>query len=79
MPPRCGGNFLFFLGGGRGVREWRSGESNPLKAMWPGFDSQTRRHMLVEFGGFLHCTESLFSGYSGFPLSSKTNICFDLR
>ena len=43
--------------------------------MWIGFDSRTRRHMWVEFGvGSLLCSERFFSGYSGFPLSSKTNI-----
>ena len=43
--------------------------------MWPGFDSRTRRHMWVEFVvGSRPCSERFFSGYSGFPLSSKTNI-----
>ena len=43
--------------------------------MWPGFDSRTRRHMWVEFVvGSLLCSERFFSGFSGFPLSSKTNI-----
>ena len=43
--------------------------------MWPGFDSSTRRHMWVEFVvGSRPCSERFFSGYSGFPLSSKTNI-----
>ena len=33
------------------------------------------RHMWVEFVvGSLLCSERIFSGYSGFPLSSKTNI-----
>ena len=31
---------------------WRSGESTRLPPMWPGLDSQTRRHMWVEFVGF---------------------------
>ena len=30
--------------------------------------------MLAEFVGSLLCYERFFSGYSGFPLSSKTNI-----
>ena len=34
--------------------------------------------MWVEFVGSLLCSERFFSGYSGFPLSSKTNIWFDL-
>ena len=43
--------------------------------MCPGFDSRTRRHMWVEFVvGSLLGSESFFSGYSGFPLSSKSNI-----
>ena len=54
---------------------WRSGESARLPPMWPGFDSQTGRHMWVEFVvGFLPCSDRFFSVYSGFPLSSKTNI-----
>ena len=53
--------------------------------MCPGFDSnsRTRRHMWVEFVvGSLLCSERFFSGYSGFPLSSKTNTTkfqFDLE
>ena len=51
--------------------------------MWPGFDSQSRRHMWVEFVvGSRPCSERFFSGYSSFPLSSKTNISkfqFDLE
>ena len=50
--------------------------------MWPGFDSWTGRHMWVEFVvGSRPCSERFFSRYSGFPLSSKTNISkfkFDL-
>ena len=42
--------------------------------MWPGFDSRTRCHMWVEFVvGSRPCSKKFFSGYSGFPLSSKTN------
>ena len=62
---------------------WRSGESARLPPMCPGFDSRTRRHMWVEFVvGSLLCSERFFSGYSGFPLSSKTNTSkfqFDLE
>ena len=63
---------------------WRSGESTCLPPMWPGFKSRHRRHnMWVEFVvGSLPCSERFFSGYSGFPLSSKTNISkfqFDLE
>ena len=44
-----------------------------LPPMWPGFDSRTRRHMWVVVGS-RPCSKRFFSGYSGFPLSSKTNI-----
>ena len=54
---------------------WRSGESTRLPPMWPWFKSRRRRHMWVEFVfGSLPYSERFFSGYSGFPLSSKTNI-----
>ena len=43
-----------------------------------GLDSRTRRHMWVEFVGSLLCSHEFFSGYSGFPLSSKTNVWCDL-
>ena len=46
-----------------GVQGWRSGESTRLPPMWTGFDSQTRRHMWVEFVGSLLCTERFFSGF----------------
>ena len=58
-----------------GSRGWRSGESARLPPVWSGFKSWRRRHMWVEFVvGSLPCSEWFFSGYSGFPLSSKTNI-----
>ena len=64
------GSFPFY-----GKQGWRSGESTRLPPMWPGFESWRRRHMWVEFVvGSLPCSERFFSGYSGFPLSSKTNI-----
>ena len=57
--------------------------SNRLPPMWPGFDSQTWCHMWVEFVvGSRPCSERVFSGYSGFPISSKPNISkfqFDLE
>ena len=54
---------------------WRSVESTRLPPMWPGLKSRRRRHMWVEFVvSSLLCSERFFSGYSGFPLSSKTNI-----
>ena len=58
-----------------GEQGWHSGESARLPPMWPGFDSRSRCHMWVEFVvGSRLCSERFFSGYSGFPLSSKTNI-----
>ena len=58
-----------------GSKGWRSDESARLPPMWTGFKSRRRRHMWVEFVvGSLPCSERFFSGYSGFPLSSKTNI-----
>ena len=66
-----------------GEQGWRSGESARLPPMWPGFESWRRRHMCVEFVvGSLPCSERFFSGYSGFPLSLKTNtfkLQFDLE
>ena len=55
-----------------GMEGWRSGESSRLKPMWPGFDS--RLGVIHGMSLFVFCTARFFSGYSGFPLSSKTNI-----
>ena len=50
-------------------------ESAHLPPMWPWFKSQLPHHMWVEFVvGSLPGSERFFSGYSGFPLSSKTNF-----
>ena len=58
-----------------GSKGWRSGESARLPPMWPGFKSRRRRHMWVEFVvGSLPCSQTFFSAYCGFPLSSKTKI-----
>ena len=41
-------------------------------------DAQTLRHMWVKFAASVLCFQRFFSGYSGFPLSSKTkrfHIC----
>ena len=58
-----------------GSKGWRSGESTRLPPMWPGFKSRRRRHMWVKLiVGSFPCSKRFFSGYSGFPLSSKTNI-----
>ena len=64
----------------KGARKYESkgegsGESTRLPPMWPRFKSRRRRHMWVEFVvGSLPCSERFFPGYSGFPLSLKTNI-----
>ena len=51
------------------------GEKARFPPTYPGFDSRARRYMWVEFVvGSLPCSERVFSGYSGFPLSSKANI-----
>ena len=48
----------------------RSPSTNQTNVAWV-----SRRHMWVEFVvSSLLCSERFFSGYSGFPLSSKTNI-----
>ena len=60
------------------MQRWRSGESTRLPQTWAGFNYQTRRHMWVEFVGSLFCTERFSFGFSTFPLSSKTNIWFEL-
>lgn len=55
-------------------------EVKPLAShtMWLGFDSRTRRHMWVDVQLLLVLSSapsgSVFSGYSGFRVSSKTNI-----
>ena len=61
-----------------GEQGWRCGESARLPPMCPGFDSLTRCHMWVEFVvASLLCSERFFSGYCGFPLSSKPKFKFD--
>ena len=62
-----------------GEQWWRSGESTRLPPMWHGFDYQTRRHMWVELVGSLLCSERFSPRYSGFPLPSKTCICFNFN
>ena len=66
---------------GTSVREWDiQVENSSVLALysfrqqgWRGGGS-TRRHMWVEFVGFLLCSERFFPRYSGFPHSSKTII-----
>ena len=58
-----------------GSKGWRSGESARLPPVWPGFKSRHRRHMWVELVvSSILFSERFFSGYSGFPLSTKTHI-----
>ena len=61
-----------------GVQERRSGESTRLPPMWPGFDSQMRRQMWVEFVGSLLCTERFSPGTSVSPLPKNPKFEFDL-
>ena len=59
------------------VQRWRSGESTRLPQMWPGFDSQIRRHMWVEFGGSVLCTERFSAGTLVSPLLKNQHFtCF---
>ena len=53
------------------LQGWRSGESTCLPPMWPGFDSQIRRQVWVEFVGSLLCTERLSPGTPVSPLLKK--------
>ena len=59
-----------------GSKGWSSGESTDLPPIWLWFRKSWRRiHTCIEFVvGSLICSERFFSGYSGFTLSSKTNI-----
>ena len=72
-------------GGGGGLKGLKSGsgESTRLPPMWPRFDSRTRHYMWVELTvGSRPSSERFFTRFSGFPLSSKTNISkfqFDLE
>ena len=57
------------------LQRCRSGESARLPPMCPVFDSWSRLHMWIEFVvGSRPCSDGFFSGFSGFPLSSKTNL-----
>ena len=61
---------------------WQCGEQGWHSVSWEHSPStnvaQTWRHKWAEFVGSLLCSERFFSGYSGIPVSSKTNIWFDL-
>ena len=57
-----------------GVQGWRSGESTRLPPMWPGFDSQIRRHMWGEFVGSLLSTERFSPGIPVSPLLKNQHL-----
>ena len=57
-----------------GVRGWRSGESTRILSMWPRFNSQTRRHMWVEFVGSLLYTERFSLDTPVSPLLKKQHL-----
>ena len=57
-----------------GVQGRDSVESTCLPLMWPGFDSQTRHPMWVEFVGCLLCTERFSLGTLVFPLLKNQHL-----
>ena len=58
---------------GARVAQWRE-HSFPTNVAWVQFNYRHRRHMWVKFVvGSFPCSKRFFSGYSGFPLSLKTN------
>ena len=66
-----------------GEQGWHSGESTRLPPVWPGLDSRSWCHNLCGLSLLLVLVLAprVFSGYSGFPPSIKTNISkfqFDL-
>ena len=65
---------LYLVIGSPCLQGWRSGESTRLPPMWPGFDSQIRRQMWVEFVGSLLCTERFSSGTPVSPLPKNQNL-----
>ena len=58
--------FFCFLGG--------AGKRTRLPPVWPGFDSQTQRHMWVEFVGSLLCTERFSPGTAVSPLFKNQHL-----
>ena len=51
-----------------------SGESTRLPLMWPGFDSQIRRQVWVEFVGSLLCSEGYSPATPVSPLIKNQNL-----
>ena len=68
-------NFTFSYFYPLGKQGWRSGESNHLPPMWPGFDSRFQCHKWVQFVLVLYSAPRLLSESSAFPpLSKKTSL-----
>ena len=61
------------------VQGWRSGEGTRLPPMWPRFDSQTRRHMWVEFVGSLLCTKRFSCYLVNFNLQFPRLVLYGAR
>ena len=63
-----------------GSKGWRTGESTRLPLIWPGFKSQRRRLMWVEFVvGSLLFSERIFSGTPVFPSPQKQHFQIPIR
>ena len=58
-----------------GEQGWHSDGSTCSRSMWPGLKSWCQHHMWVEFVVQFFLSFALRGFYSGFRLSSKTNIC----
>ena len=73
MPALC---LKGYLSKQQGRKGWCSTSARTcLQPLWPRFKSTRWHHTWVEFVvGSLPCFERLFSGYSGFCLTSKGNI-----
>ena len=56
---------------------WQSGKRTLLSPMWPGLDSQTPRHMWVEFVDSLRGRHGFPPGTSVFPSPQKPTYYFD--
>ena len=56
-----------------GEQGWRSGESTRFPPMWPGFDSRPSVICGLSLLLVLVPAPRVFSGFSGFPPSTKTN------
>ena len=56
------------------VQGWSIGESTRLPPMWPRFDSQTWRHMWVDFVGSLLCSGRFSPGAPVSPLLKNQRL-----